>query len=114
VHESITNATKDLAGIGQVSTILQNTSSDAGNLQFVSDTVNTFSTFLKPLTAFNSVANQIANVQPSISLLYATNIHMQVHPYAKVALSIFTCASKVDFFLSYRRRRVDILVIDDS
>jgi hypothetical protein len=107
VNESITNATKDLAGIGQVPTIVQNTSSEASNLQSVSDTDNTFSTFLKPLTAFNSIANQIANVQPSISLLYATNIHMQVHPYAKVALSIFTCASKVGFFLGHRRRRVD-------
>jgi hypothetical protein len=115
VNESITNATKDLAAIGQVPTIVQNASSEAGNIQSVSDTVDTFSTLLAPLKAFNTIANEIANVRPSISLLHATNIHMQVHPYAKVALSIFTCASKVDFFLSHCRRRVDdVLVTDDS
>ncbi|KIK33561.1 hypothetical protein CY34DRAFT_35281, partial [Suillus luteus UH-Slu-Lm8-n1] len=45
----------------------------------VSDTVDTFSTLLTPLKAFNTIVNEIANV----------------HPYAKVALSIFTCASKM-------------------
>jgi hypothetical protein len=115
VNERITNATKDLAGIGQVSTTVHDISAETGNLQSVSDTVDTFSTLLTPLKAFNSVANQIANVQPSLFLLYATNIHIQVHPYAKAALSILTCASKVGFFLSHRRRRVDdILVTDDS
>ncbi|KAG2337953.1 WD40 repeat-like protein [Suillus weaverae] len=79
VNEKINNATKDLAGTNQVQTIAQNTSSAANNLQSVSDTINSFSAFLRPLKAFNSVANEIANV----------------HPYAKVALSIFTCASKM-------------------
>ncbi|KIK32571.1 hypothetical protein CY34DRAFT_18944 [Suillus luteus UH-Slu-Lm8-n1] len=79
VNESITNVTKDLAGIGQAPTIVQNTSSQAGNLQFVSDTVDTFFTLLTPLKAFNSVVHEIANV----------------HPCAKVTLSIFTCASKM-------------------
>ncbi|OJA13988.1 hypothetical protein AZE42_04594 [Rhizopogon vesiculosus] len=40
---------------------------------------------LKPLKAFNSIANGIA----------------EVHPYAKVALSIFTSASKVCLFLHH-------------
>ncbi|KAG2337995.1 WD40 repeat-like protein [Suillus weaverae] len=79
VNERIANATKGLTGISQVQTIAQNTSSAASNLQSVSDAIDKFTAFLKPLKAFNSVANEIANV----------------HPYAKVALSIFTCASKM-------------------
>jgi hypothetical protein len=106
VNEKITNATKDLAGIGQIPTIMQHTSSAANDVQSASGTVNTFSALLKLLKAFNSVANEIANVQPSISLLYVTNVHMQVHLYAKVALSIFTCASNVGFFLNYRCPRL--------
>jgi hypothetical protein len=35
-----------------------------------------------------------------------TNIYMQVHPYVKVALSIFTYASKVGFFLSHHHCRL--------
>ncbi|KAG1767574.1 hypothetical protein EDD22DRAFT_1006115 [Suillus occidentalis] len=65
---------------------IANASSEAGNLQSVSDTVDTSSTLLTPLKAFNTIANEIANV----------------HPYAKVALSIFTCASKkCDSFTSF-------------
>jgi hypothetical protein len=99
--QKITNTTKDLTGIGQIPTIMQHTSSVANDVQSASGTVDTFSALLKPLKAFNSIANEIANVQPSISLLYVTNVHMQVHPYVKVALSIFTCASNVGFFLNY-------------
>jgi len=102
VNEKITHATKNLAGIGQVPAIIQCTSSVANNLQSVSGTVNTFSVLLRPLKVFNTVANEITNVQPYISLLYVTNIHMQVHLYMKVALSIFTCASKVGFCLNHR------------
>jgi hypothetical protein len=76
VNGTVTNATKDLAGIGQVPAIVQNTSSEDGNLQSVSDTVDTFSTLLTPLKAFNTIINDIANVRPSISLLHATNIIM--------------------------------------
>ncbi|KAG1854358.1 hypothetical protein C8R48DRAFT_835826 [Suillus tomentosus] len=79
VNERIANATKDFVDIGQVPTVAQDTSSVANNLQTVSDTIDTFSSFLEPLKLFNSIANSIANV----------------HPYAKVALSIFTCASKM-------------------
>ncbi|KAG2036511.1 hypothetical protein BDR03DRAFT_451693 [Suillus americanus] len=79
VNERIDNATKDLAGIGKVPTIAQNTSSAVNNLQSGSGTVDTFSALLRPLKAFNIVASEIANL----------------HPYAKVALSIFTCASKM-------------------
>ncbi|KAG2091229.1 uncharacterized protein F5147DRAFT_823336 [Suillus discolor] len=79
VNERITNATKGVAGIGQVPTIVKDTSSTIKNLPSVSDTINLFSALLRPLKAFDSIANEIANV----------------HPYAKVALSIFTCASKM-------------------
>ncbi|KAG1819036.1 uncharacterized protein BJ212DRAFT_1479159 [Suillus subaureus] len=46
----------------------------ASNLPFVSDAIDAFSAFLRPLKAFNSVSNEIANVQPSVSPLYATNM----------------------------------------
>jgi hypothetical protein len=114
VNETVTDAAKDLAGIGQVPAIVSNTSSEAGNLQSVSDTVDTFSTLLTPLKAFNTIINDIANIRLSLSLLHATNFHIQ-HSYMKVAMSICTRTSKVDFFLSHRRRRVDdVLVTDDS
>ncbi|KAG1786452.1 uncharacterized protein HD556DRAFT_1300145, partial [Suillus plorans] len=79
VNERIANATKGVAGIGQVPTIVKDASSTVNNLPSVSDTIDTFSPLLRPLKAFSSIANEIANV----------------HPYAKVALSIFTCASKM-------------------
>ncbi|KAG2153232.1 hypothetical protein DEU56DRAFT_976940 [Suillus clintonianus] len=79
VNERITDATNIFAGVGNVSAIAQNTSSAANNLQSVSDTVDTFSVLLGPLKVFNSFANGIVDV----------------HPYAKVSLSIFTCASKM-------------------
>ncbi|KAG1792137.1 uncharacterized protein HD556DRAFT_1537001 [Suillus plorans] len=78
-NERIANANKGLAGTSRVPTIVQDASSATNNLPSVSDAINTFSGFLEPLKAFNSVANAIADV----------------HPYAKVALSIFTCASKM-------------------
>ncbi|KAG2106953.1 uncharacterized protein F5147DRAFT_653550 [Suillus discolor] len=83
VNKRIANATKGVAGIGQVPTIVKHASSTVNNLPSVSDTIDMFSPLLRPLKAFNSIANEIANV----------------HPYAKVALSIFTCASKVNEFL---------------
>lgn len=111
-NESIANATKDFAGIGLVPTILvQNTSSEASNPRSVSDTVDTFSALPAPLKTFNSVVSEVANARPSISLLHATNIHTQVHPYTKAALSIFTCASEVGFFLGPRRCRVDDILV---
>ncbi|KAG2127370.1 hypothetical protein BD769DRAFT_1387826 [Suillus cothurnatus] len=84
VNEKITHATKNLAGISQVPAIVQCTSSAANNLQSVSGTVDTFSMLLRPLKVFNTVANEITNV----------------HLYVKVALSIFTCASKTVMTLS--------------
>ncbi|KAG1743388.1 hypothetical protein EDB19DRAFT_557829 [Suillus lakei] len=53
--------------------------SASNNLQSVPDTIDTFSTILGPLKRFNTIATGLADV----------------HPYAKVALSIFTCASKM-------------------
>ncbi|KAG2150683.1 uncharacterized protein EDB93DRAFT_329266 [Suillus bovinus] len=83
VNERIAEVTKGVADIGQVPTIVQETSSAINNLPSVSTmidtTIDNFSAFLRPLKAFNSIANSIANV----------------YPYAKVALSIFTCASKM-------------------
>ncbi|KAG1725688.1 uncharacterized protein EDB91DRAFT_1167458 [Suillus paluster] len=59
--------------------MVQNIASASNNLQSVPDTMDTFSAILRPLKAFNSIANGLADL----------------HPYAKVALSIFTCASKI-------------------
>ncbi|KAG2100142.1 uncharacterized protein F5147DRAFT_813275, partial [Suillus discolor] len=79
VNKRIAEATEGVAGIGQVPTIVQDTSSAINNLPSVSDAIDTFSALLRPLKAFNFIVNEIANV----------------HPYAKAALSIFTCASKM-------------------
>ncbi|KAG2106701.1 uncharacterized protein F5147DRAFT_653674 [Suillus discolor] len=98
VRKRIANANKGLAGTRQVPRILQDASSVTNNLPFASDTINTFSVLLKPLKAFNSIASMIANVQT----IYVSS----VHPYAKVALSIFTCASNVGLFLDHRRGRL--------
>jgi hypothetical protein len=81
-------------------------SSAINNIPSFSGTIDTFSVLVKPLKVFNSIANEIANVQPSVSLLYITDVHMQVHPYVKVALSIFTYVSKVGFFLSHHHCRL--------
>lgn len=70
---------ESLAGIGHVPTIVQDTFSATNNLPSVSDTIDIFSAFLRPLKVFNSIADEIANV----------------HPYAKVALGSFTCAPKM-------------------
>ncbi|KAG1792158.1 uncharacterized protein HD556DRAFT_572080 [Suillus plorans] len=48
--------------------------------------------------------------KPFISLLYVTNIRAQVHPYAKVALSIFTCASKMILDQAHRDVAVRLLL----
>ncbi|KAG2064689.1 WD40 repeat-like protein [Suillus decipiens] len=77
VNKAIANASKGLADIGQVPTIVQHASSMSADIPSVSGAIDTFSVFLKSLKAFNTVANEIANI----------------HPYAKAALSIFTCAS---------------------
>ncbi|KAG2108192.1 uncharacterized protein F5147DRAFT_773776 [Suillus discolor] len=73
------NATKGVAGIGQVPTIVQDTSSAINNLSSVCDAINMFSALPQPLKAFNSITDKIANF----------------HPYAKVVPSIFTRASKM-------------------
>ncbi|KAG2133311.1 hypothetical protein DEU56DRAFT_757138 [Suillus clintonianus] len=70
VNERITSATKGLVGIGLVPTIIQNASSAPDNSQHLSDVVDTLSPLLQPLKVFNAVANVIADVQTTISVLY--------------------------------------------
>ncbi|KAG1741914.1 uncharacterized protein EDB91DRAFT_1336257, partial [Suillus paluster] len=79
VNERIADATKGVAGMKNVPVMAQNTASQTNNLQSIPDTIDTFSAILKPLKAFNSIANVLADA----------------HPYAKVALSIFTYASQM-------------------
>ncbi|KAG2028288.1 hypothetical protein BDR03DRAFT_1020012, partial [Suillus americanus] len=80
VKATLANAKADFDEIRNVSGMIQNAASASDNSQSISDTIDTFSPILKPLKVFNSVAAKLA----------------EVHPYAKVALSIFTCASKVN------------------
>ncbi|KAG2343330.1 WD40 repeat-like protein [Suillus weaverae] len=79
VKATLAIAKADLEGIRQVSGIVENTASSSNHLQSVPDTIDSFSKILGPFKVFNSVATGLAHV----------------HPYAKVALSIFTCASKM-------------------
>ncbi|KAG2340254.1 WD40 repeat-like protein [Suillus weaverae] len=79
VTATLAIAKADFEGIRQVSGIVENTASSSNNLQAVPNMIDTSSKILGPLKTFNSVATGLADV----------------HPYAKVALSIFTCASKM-------------------
>ncbi|KAG1794911.1 uncharacterized protein HD556DRAFT_410835 [Suillus plorans] len=79
VKEKLANAKTHLDGIKHVSGMVENTASASDNLQSASDTIDVFSQVLAPLRVFNSVVTGLADV----------------HPYAKVALSIFTFASKM-------------------
>ncbi|KAG2150674.1 uncharacterized protein EDB93DRAFT_328678 [Suillus bovinus] len=79
VKAKLANAKADLDGIRHVSGMAENAASTSDNLQSVSDTIDIFAPMLAPLKKFNSIATGLA----------------EVHPYAKVALSIFTFASKI-------------------
>ncbi|KAG2350100.1 hypothetical protein BDR05DRAFT_955961, partial [Suillus weaverae] len=79
VKATLAIAKADFEGIRQVSGIVETTASSSNNLQPVPNAIDTFSKILGPLKTFNSVATGLADV----------------HPYAKVALSVFTCASKM-------------------
>ncbi|KAG1792154.1 WD40-repeat-containing domain protein [Suillus plorans] len=94
VNERIAHANKGLTGISQVPTMVQDASSATKNVPSVSDAIDSFSGFLEPLKAFNKIANTIADVQP----------------YAKVALSIFTCASKMILDQAHRDDAVSLLL----
>ncbi|OJA21354.1 hypothetical protein AZE42_10449 [Rhizopogon vesiculosus] len=82
MRKRIDDVTQSLAGISHLSGT-QKIASAKDNLQSVPDAIDTASAALKPLKVFNSIANGLADI----------------HPYAKIALSIFTCASKVRLFL---------------
>lgn len=72
VNERITAATKGVGGITHVPGTVQNIASTSNNLQSISDTIDTFSAVLGPIKVFNSIANQIAEVQSFISTLFMT------------------------------------------
>lgn len=79
--------------------IFQNTASAIDGIQSGLDTIGTFSSIIEPLKVFNSIANGIANVLALIFTLYMIDHYAQIHPYAQVVMSIFTCASKVRLLL---------------
>ncbi|KIK33501.1 hypothetical protein CY34DRAFT_701190, partial [Suillus luteus UH-Slu-Lm8-n1] len=79
VKAMLADAKEDFEVIRHVSGIGGNTASASDNLQSVPDAIHMFSRILGPLKVFNTVANGLADA----------------HPYAKVALSIFTCASNM-------------------
>jgi hypothetical protein len=68
------------------------------------------------LKAFNSVADEIADVLLFISTFYVTDLYVQLHPYARAALSTLTCASVAGFFFISTPSHIDEnpLVTDDS
>ncbi|KAG1867464.1 hypothetical protein C8R48DRAFT_703031 [Suillus tomentosus] len=99
MRETLAHAQTGVASISPIRGIIQNTASAMGDLQSNSDTIDQFSTILGTLKTFHAIADQIANL----------------HPYAKLALSILTQASKVRFFmLSLPRVNRNVSVIDDS
>jgi hypothetical protein len=57
--------------------IIQNTSlpSTSSNLKSDPHAINTFPAILEPLKVFNSVADEIADVQLSMFTLYVTDLH---------------------------------------
>lgn len=79
VKTMLADAKEDFEGIRHVSGMAGNAASASDNLQSVPDAIHMFSRILRPLKVFKTVANGLANA----------------HPYAKVALSIFTCASNM-------------------
>ncbi|KAG2747110.1 WD40 repeat-like protein [Suillus brevipes Sb2] len=79
VQATLAKAKAGVDGIGIVSGKVENVASASDHLQSVPDTIDSFSKILKTFEKFHSVATMLTNV----------------HPYAKVALGIFTCASKM-------------------
>ncbi|KAG1899839.1 uncharacterized protein F5891DRAFT_380633 [Suillus fuscotomentosus] len=79
MSETLAHAQTGVAGISPIQGIVQNATSAIGDLQSDSDTIDQFSTILGTLRTFHTIADQIANL----------------HPYAKLALSILTQASKM-------------------
>ncbi|KAG0701515.1 hypothetical protein DFH29DRAFT_1069597, partial [Suillus ampliporus] len=61
VNKRIIDATKGVAGMENVTGIVENTASAPNNLQSVSDAINTFSPILAPLKVFNSIAERLAD-----------------------------------------------------
>ncbi|KAG2738391.1 WD40 repeat-like protein, partial [Suillus brevipes Sb2] len=90
VQATLAKAKAGVDGIGLISGRVENVASASDHLQSVPDTIDSFSKILKPFEQFHSVATTLANV----------------HPYAKVALGIFTCASKM--ILDQANRDVEV------
>jgi hypothetical protein len=60
--KKLESAQEGLAEINRISGIVRNTASTAANADSIPDPIYTFSDFLKPLKAFNNIANGIAEV----------------------------------------------------
>ena len=61
------------------------------------DTIN--STYLQPLSIFNTVVTSIANVCPLFQMIRTLSDDcIQIHPYAQMALTALTAASKVSIY----------------
>jgi len=78
--------------------LVQNTSSTSNNIKSNIDTVDAFTTLMGPLNVFNSIVDEIADVQYYLYTYTMTDFLAQLHPYAKEALSTLSNASKVRSF----------------
>ena len=97
----IDDANKAITGIEDFSGVVRNTPNSATDkLQSVLEAIDTVSPIITPLKTFNFIANGIADVLASYLHPVRPDLDIQIHPYAKAVLSIFTCASKVRCFPS--------------
>jgi hypothetical protein len=63
------------------------------------DVYNVQDTYLQPLKIFDKVIRELADVWPHSSTVWNRTYPVpQVHPYAKIALGVLSCASKVCLF----------------
>ncbi|KAG2134397.1 uncharacterized protein EDB93DRAFT_1254517 [Suillus bovinus] len=60
-----------------------------------SNTIDMFPTILGLLKVFKFITKELANVRASIFILCLADLRAELHPYAKVALCVFTWASKM-------------------
>jgi len=81
---------------------VQTAASAINDIQSGCDAVGAVSSTVEPLLQslrmFNSIADEIAKVILFISTMYVADLRAKIHPYASVAMSILTFASKVRLF----------------
>jgi len=99
-QSALHNAKQAVKGMNLLSKPVESGVSAAQNTPAaLEDVYNVQDTYLQPLRIFDKVIGELADVWPhSSSVWNRTNAVSQVHPYAKIALGVLSCASKVRLF----------------